>query len=166
MYDVPDWLPPYRKYLPGGGVALEHLMNMSAGEVPPGETRLNWAAMQGAVATLRRLHQAGLLGPLTAAATATGPKSRTGDPSTSKKAADKNKLRRGAQYERITAFVANAPRGVTASDISEGTGIRLNSASTRLPELERGGWVEVAGERNGRSTYVPTPKAIAAYRRP
>ena len=71
-----------------------------------------------------------------------GPKARTTDPNTAKAAAIRNRPRAGSQRERLYAAVRSAgPRGMTAEEAAGKTGIRLNSASTRMSELVRGDWL-------------------------
>jgi len=71
-----------------------------------------------------------------------GPKARSTDPPTSKTAALRNKPRAGTQRDRLLSAVASTARhGMTAEEAALRTGIRLNSASTRMSELLRGGHV-------------------------
>lgn len=74
-------------------------------------------------------------------------KARSMDPSTSKTAALRAKPRAGSQRQLLYRAVAAAgPRGMTAEEAAKATGIRLNSASTRMSELVRGDWIaESAG---------------------
>ncbi len=94
------------------------------------------------------------------------PKSRSTDPRTSKAAALANKPRAGSQRARLLeAIVGRDPTGMTAEQASRATSIRLNSASTRMSELMRGGWIQESGETRRTSTgeraivYVATEKA-------
>lgn len=101
------------------------------------------------------------------------PKVRSTDPPTSKAAAVNNRPRAGSQRARLLEVVvfhsdpAPGPRpkyGVTAEEAAKATGIRLNSASTRMSELLRGGWVAEQGERETEAgekatVYVATAKA-------
>lgn len=101
------------------------------------------------------------------------PKSRSTDPPTSKAAAVHNRPRAGSQRARLLEAIvfhsnpAPSPRtryGLTAEEAAEATGIRLNSASTRMSELLRGGWISEHGERRteageNATVYVATAKA-------
>jgi hypothetical protein len=101
------------------------------------------------------------------------PKARSTDPPTSRKAAVHNQPRAGSQRARLLEAIvfhsnpAPGPRprnGLTAEEASKMTGIRLNSASTRMSELLRGGWIAEQGERvteagEKATVYVATAKA-------
>jgi hypothetical protein len=98
-----------------------------------------------------------------------GPKARSTDPSTSKEAALRNKPRAGTQRAKLLgAIVAAGPRGMTAEEASRDTGIRLNSASTRMSELIRGGWIteSAGGQRRtsgGEKAIVYIAKSGASH---
>ena len=101
------------------------------------------------------------------------PKARSTDPSTSKEAAVHNRPRAGSQRARLLEAIVfhstpgPGPRprnGLTAEEAAKQTGIRLNSASTRMSELLRGGWIEESGQRRteageNATVYVATAKA-------
>lgn len=71
-----------------------------------------------------------------------GPKARTTDPSTSKLAALRNQPRSGTQRAKLLAAVKSARfEGMTAEQAAAAARIRLNSASTRMSELMRGGHI-------------------------
>jgi hypothetical protein len=99
------------------------------------------------------------------------PKARSSDPKTSKTAALRNKPKRESQRGRILDMLVEERSryvffaGMTASVIAEKLTIPLNSISTRMSELERGGWVEPAGTTveagSERTLYVPTDRALA-----
>ena len=75
---------------------------------------------------------------------------RSTDPSTSRKAALDNYPRSGTQRARCFAAILMAgDRGATCAEVMDATDLAHQSASTRLSELKRGGWVVVAGERTG-----------------
>lgn len=79
-----------------------------------------------------------------------GPKARSGDPDTSKLAALRNEPRRGTQRATILGWLrvyAGHGDGRTADEIAIVAGLPLNTVSTRMSELERGGHVEKTGER-------------------
>jgi hypothetical protein len=77
-----------------------------------------------------------------------GPKARTTDPNTSKAAALANKPRAGSQRARLLQVVIDKGAiGATAEEAAKATGIRLNSASTRMSELVRGGHIREGGTR-------------------
>lgn len=101
------------------------------------------------------------------------PKARSTDPPTSKAAAVHNRPRASSQRGRLLEAIvfhsnpAPGPRaryGLTAEEAAEATGIRLNSASTRMSELLRGGWIAEHGTRETEAgeqatVYVATAKA-------
>lgn len=99
----------------------------------------------------------------------TGPKARTSDPATSKQANYHNAGRRGSQKRRILDAVAAADvRGLTADEAARVTRLPLNSVSTRMSELVRGGFVAYSqgGERRTQrgekaTVYIATPKGKA-----
>jgi len=81
---------------------------------------------------------------------------------------DQLELRRGTQRWRIVHHLAGltdlfASEGKTAAELSSETGMPLNSISTRMSELITGGWVSVCGERNGKSSYLATSKAVSYF---
>lgn len=102
----------------------------------------------------------------------TGPKARASDPDSSHRAALDNAPRRHSQRGRIIEMLATEKIGKAwlAEEISEQTGIPLNSVSTRMSELVVGGWANAAGPkretRNGEmaTTYVPTIKTREYFR--
>ena len=78
-----------------------------------------------------------------------GAKARSTDPDTSHESAKIVFPRRPSQRRRILLSFFNVPydQGQTAWEIHEAVGLPLNSVSTRMSELERGGWVVVKGDR-------------------
>lgn len=74
-------------------------------------------------------------------------KHRRSDPPTAVKAAHAAFPLAGTQRRRILEAIWRAGDGLTYEQVSERTGIRGVSASTRISELSRGGWIEPAGER-------------------
>jgi hypothetical protein len=87
------------------------------------------------------------------------PKHRKTDPAASRKADLQNLPVRDSQRWKVLRYLSSLTSGKTASEIAEGTGIPLNSISTRMSELVQGGWAEVRGERHGKSVYVPAGRA-------
>ena len=84
-------------------------------------------------------------------------KARRTDPATSHEAARRAKQKTPTQKEQIVASLTAAavfrfPK--TAEEISESTGIRLNSVSTRMSELVGDGRVRVCGTSKGRLLYT------------
>lgn len=100
------------------------------------------------------------------------PKARRSDPMPSHRAALDNAPRRESQRHRIIELMATMWVGKAwlAEEISDQTGIPLNSVSTRMSELVNGGWVGDAGPkrqtRHGEqaTTYVPTKKTLDYFR--
>lgn len=96
-----------------------------------------------------------------------GPKARGSDPDTSKTAALRNEPKRGSQRAQIVELLVRERGGKTASDVAERLSIPLNSISTRMSELVRGGWIDIRGTReqagSERSLYVPTAMAVDVY---
>jgi hypothetical protein len=94
-----------------------------------------------------------------------GPKVRSGDPATSRRAALDNLPRRNNQYRRIITLLADRPSWTpTAEEIGAQSGIRLNSVSTRLSELERAAWVNVIDRSGKRQTYQISTRGLLRYR--
>jgi hypothetical protein len=99
-------------------------------------------------------------------------KARASDPATSHKAALDNAPRRSSQRGRIleTLVTVQVGKAWLAEEISDQTGLPLNSVSTRMSELVAGEWVSGAGPkrqtRNGEmaTAYVPTYKALEHFR--
>lgn len=93
---------------------------------------------------------------------------RSTDPSTSRKAALDNYPRSGTQRARCFAAILTAgDRGATCAEVMDATDLAHQSASTRLSELKRGGWVVASGERTGelgakQEVLVATRKAREA----
>lgn len=79
----------------------------------------------------------------------THPKFRKSDPDTSRKGWLDNLPRSGTQRRRIYDYVLNCEIGVICSDVVQATGIKWNSASTRISEMVQMGYLEENGERLG-----------------
>lgn len=83
----------------------------------------------------------------------TPPKVRRTDPETSRRAWAHIKNKVGTQRWRILCafdlFTDHGDNGLTQDELTEITGVRLNSVSTRVSELIREGYLRVDGERNG-----------------
>lgn len=93
---------------------------------------------------------------------------RRGDPGTSKQAASNATPRTGSQRAKaMAAIIARGPRGATAHDVFDDTGI--DGIWKRVSDLKHGGWLNVIGTRipDGKSdaveVYVPSAKARAAF---
>jgi hypothetical protein len=94
-----------------------------------------------------------------------GPKVRSGDPSTSRRAALDVMPRRNNQYRRIITLLGDRPGWqATAEEIGAHAGIRLNSISTRMSELERAAWVNVIDRTGKRQTYQISTRGLLRYR--
>lgn len=94
---------------------------------------------------------------------------RAADLGTSRKAAIFNYPRSGNQRHRILlAIIAAGARGLSTDELTDGTQIPYVSASARVTELRRGGWIEDSGvERETRLgsdaiVWRATPKGIEA----
>ena len=75
-------------------------------------------------------------------------KARATDPSTSRRAALEAVPRQGGQRRRIVgALVAYYPAGLTYEEVAHEARVSLTGVSTRLKELEVGGWAAPDGER-------------------
>lgn len=78
----------------------------------------------------------------------------------------------GSQRHRIleTLLTVQVGKAWLAEEVAEQTGFPLNSVSTRMSELDTGGWVSSAGPKRETShgeqahTYVPTQKAMQYFR--
>lgn len=88
------------------------------------------------------------------------PKARATDPLTSKAASALVEPSRGSQRARLLLALWGRPQGLDAPDLSGDTRIPLNSASTRLSELDLGGFVKVVRHAQGRSVYALTDKGV------
>jgi hypothetical protein len=75
---------------------------------------------------------------------APGSKSRRGDRDTAQAAAKLAWPNAGTTRARLVEAIAAAPDGLTTEEACERTGIKQVTASTRLTEAERGGWVVAA----------------------
>lgn len=82
-----------------------------------------------------------------------------GAPSTSRSAALRNYPRSGTQRGRILRFIERRPNlGATVDDIEAASGLPHQTASARMNELMRGGWIVDSGHkrrtRNGGDAVV------------
>lgn len=94
-------------------------------------------------------------------------KARSTDPDTSKASARQNLVRRDNQRGRIVRVLVEADTPLLPDDVVSRTGIPLNSVTTRMAELVRGGWAVECDprttQRGGRGlTYAPSDKAKRA----
>jgi hypothetical protein len=96
-----------------------------------------------------------------------GPKARSGDPSTSKLAALENLPRRQNQHRHIITLLCNqSGRAGSAEQIADALNMRLNSVSTRMIELVRSGWVDIiepTGDEK-RQRYQISTRGLLRYR--
>ena len=95
------------------------------------------------------------------------PKARHSDSPTAKSAAALSFPHRDGQRRRVLRAVAAHLSGLTAEEVAGMTGLKYVSASTRVSELKRGGWLEVAGARKTSSgveaeVLMATPAAQRA----
>jgi hypothetical protein len=68
-------------------------------------------------------------------------KARTRDPASAKAAAARSFPRQASQRHRLLCAVAASPSGLTSEEAGAAAHIPYVSASTRMTELERGGWL-------------------------